>query len=106
MALRNPAVEYNVAAFSELSFAVQWLACNWDIENCSLYGVAESPLFRGCLSTEVSGMTVGTFRSVRYIVGVRFSGVSVKQCLERSGECGCCIVKWMLVSTYLWCMLF
>ena len=24
MVLRNPAVEYNVAAFSELSFAVHW----------------------------------------------------------------------------------
>ena len=35
-------------------------------------------VFRGCLSIEVNGRTVGTFRIVRYIVGVRFSGVSVK----------------------------
>ena len=32
-----------------------------------------------CLSTKVNGRTVGTFRIVRYIVGVRFSGVSVKR---------------------------
>ena len=37
------------------------------------------PLFRGCLNIEVNGKTVGTFRIVRYIVDVRFSGVSVKQ---------------------------
>ena len=36
-----------------------------------LYGVAGCPLFRGCLSIEVNGRTVGTFRTVRYIVGVR-----------------------------------
>ena len=36
-------------------------------------------LFRGCLSIEVSGRAVGTFRIVRYIVGVRYSGVSVKR---------------------------
>ena len=28
---------------------------------------------------EVNGRTVGTFRIVRYIMGVRFSGVSVKR---------------------------
>ena len=54
------------------------LAYNWDHENCSLYGVAGCPLFRGCLSIEVSGRAVGTFRIVRYIMGVRYSGVSVK----------------------------
>ena len=44
----------------------------WDCENCPLYGVAGCPLFRGCLSIEVNGRTVGTFRIVRYIVpGVR-----------------------------------
>ena len=32
-----------------------------------------------CLSIEVNGRTVGTFRIVRYIMGVRFSGVSVKR---------------------------
>ena len=35
--------------------------------------------FRGCLSIEVNGRTVGTFIIVRYIMGVRFSGVSVKR---------------------------
>ena len=44
-----------------------------------LYGVAGCPLFRGCLSIEVNGRTIGTFRTVRYIVGVRYSGVSVKR---------------------------
>ena len=43
-----------------------------------LYGVAGCLLFRGCLSIEVNGMAVGTFKIVRYIVGVRYSGVSVK----------------------------
>ena len=52
---------------------------NWDHENCPLYGVAECPLFRGCLCIEVNGMAVGAFRVVCYIVGVRYSGVSVKQ---------------------------
>ena len=52
---------------------------NWDRESCPLYGVAGCPLFRGCLSIEVNGMAVGTFRIVRYIVGVRYSGVSVKR---------------------------
>ena len=33
---------------------------------------------RGCLSIEVDGRAVGTFRIVRYIVGVRYSGVSVR----------------------------
>ena len=50
---------------------------NWDCENCLLYGVAGCPLFRGCLSIEVTGKTVGTFRIVHYIMGVHFSGVSV-----------------------------
>ena len=34
-------------------------------------------LFRGCLSIEVNGSTVGAFRIVRYIVGVRCWRVSV-----------------------------
>ena len=34
---------------------------------------------RGCLSIEVNGRTVGTFRIACYIVGVCCSGVSVKQ---------------------------
>ena len=38
---------------------------NWDRENCPLYGVVGCPLFRGCLSIEVNGRTVGTFRIVR-----------------------------------------
>ena len=33
----------------------------WDRENCPLYGVAECLLFRGCLSIEVNGRTVGIF---------------------------------------------
>ena len=51
---------------------------NRDRENCPLYGVAGYPLFRGCLNIEVNGMAVGTFRIVCYIVGVCYSGVSVK----------------------------
>ena len=34
-------------------------AYNWDHEKCLLYGVAGCPLFRGCLSIEVNGRTVG-----------------------------------------------
>ena len=37
-------------------------AYNWAHENCPLYGVAGCPLFRGCLSIEVNGRVVGTFR--------------------------------------------
>ena len=55
------------------------LAYNWDHENCPLYGVAGCTLFRGFLSIEVNGRTVRTFRIVHYIVGVRYSGVSVKR---------------------------
>ena len=40
----------------------------WDHENCLLYGVARCPLFRDCLSIEVNGRTVGTFRIVHYEV--------------------------------------
>ena len=54
------------------------LAYDLDRENCSLYGVAGCPLFRGCLSFEVNGRAVGTFRIVRYILGVCYSGVFVK----------------------------
>ena len=36
-------------------------------------------LLKGCLSIEVNGRTVGTFRIVRYIVGVCCRGVSIKQ---------------------------
>ena len=54
------------------------LAYNWDRENCPLYGVAGCPLFRGCLSIEVNGRAILTFRIVRHIVGVRYSRVSVK----------------------------
>ena len=52
---------------------------NWDRKNCPLYGVVGCPLFRGWLSIEVNGRTVGTFRIVRYVVGVCFSGVSIKR---------------------------
>ena len=37
-----------------------------------LHGVPGCPLFRDCLSAEVNGRTVGTFRIVCYIVGVRY----------------------------------
>ena len=36
-------------------------------------------VIQGCLSIEVNGKTVGTFRIVRYIVGVHYWGVSVKR---------------------------
>ena len=49
-------------------------AYNWDHENCPLYGVAGCPLFRGCLSIEVNGRTVGTFGIACYIVGVTVEG--------------------------------
>ena len=56
---------------------------NWDHKKCSLYGVAGCPLFRGCLSIEVNGMTVGTCGIVCYThiscMGVRCWGVSVKR---------------------------
>ena len=32
---------------------------DWECENCPLYRVAGCPLFRGCLSIEVNGRTVG-----------------------------------------------
>ena len=61
-------------------------AYNWDRESCLLYGAAGCPLFRGCLSIEVNGRRVGTFRIVRYIVGVRCLGVSaVEGCPLLSG---------------------
>ena len=34
---------------------------------------------QGLLNIEVNGRIVGTFRNVRYIMDVRFSGVSVKR---------------------------
>ena len=36
-------------------------------------------LVRGCLSIVVIGRTVGSFRIVHYIMGARFSGVSIKR---------------------------
>ena len=54
------------------------LVYNWDREKCPLYGVAGCPIFRGYLSIEVNGRTVGTFKIVHYIMGVCYSGVSVK----------------------------
>ena len=44
-------------------------------KNCPLYGVAGCPLFRGCLSIEVNGRTVGTFS---------ISWVSAVECLRGS----------------------
>ena len=55
------------------------LTYNWDRENCPLYGVPGCLLFRGCLSIEVNGRAVGTFIIVSCIVGVHYSGVSVKR---------------------------
>ena len=45
---------------------------NRDRESCPLYGVVGCLLFRGCLTIEVNGKTVGTFRIGRYIVGVHY----------------------------------
>ena len=53
-------------------------AYNWDRKKCPLYRVAGCPLFRGCLSIEVNGRTVGTFRIVHYIMGIRCWGMSIK----------------------------
>ena len=47
---------------------------NWDRKNCRLYGVVGCLLFRGCLSIEVNGRTIGTFRIVCYIMCSCFSG--------------------------------
>ena len=65
-------------------FLLNWghwvlLTYNSDSENCPFYGVAGCLLFRGCLSVEVNESAVGTFRIVYYIVGVCYSGVSVKR---------------------------
>ena len=68
------------------------LAYNWDPENCPLYRVAGCPLFQGCLSIEVNGRTVRTFRIVCYIMGVCFSGASVKR--------GSTVVVYMLVDCF------
>ena len=40
------------------------LAYNWDRKNSLLGGVARCPLFRGCLSIQVNGRTVGTLKIV------------------------------------------
>ena len=56
------------------------LLCPW--MQTSYAECKDCPLFRGCLSIEVngkSGRTVGTFRIVHYIMGVHFSGVSVRR---------------------------
>ena len=45
-----------------------FFAYNWDREKCPLYGVAGCPHFRGCLSIEVNGRTVRTFRIVSIIL--------------------------------------
>ena len=74
------------------------LAYNWDCKNCPLYEVAGCPLFRGCLSIEVNERAVGTLRIVCYIVGVRYSGVSVKQ--------GFTAYKYMLVEFFLYIYMY
>ena len=58
----------------------------WDHKNYLLYGVAGSPLFSDCLSIEVNGRTVGTFRIVHYVV--------VKEC------------AWWSTMAYVYCLLF
>ena len=63
------------AKLGSLSILLEY---NWDHEYCPLNRVVGCPLFRGCLSIEVNGRAVGTSRIVRYIVGVHYSGVSVK----------------------------
>ena len=50
-------------------------AYNWDCEKCPLYRVAGCPLFKYWSEWR----TVGTFRIVRYIVGVCCWGVFVKR---------------------------
>ena len=50
------------------------LSVRLGLQKLSVYGVAGCPLFRGCFSIEVNERTVGTFRIVRYIMGVRFQG--------------------------------
>ena len=52
--------------------------CLRTIGTSKTVGVVGCPLRRGCLSIEVNGRTIGTFRIVHYIMGVRFSGVSIK----------------------------
>ena len=61
-----------------------WHTFNYDVTvsngvNLCHPRVAGCPLFRGCLSIEVNERAVRTFIFVRYIVGVRYSGVSVKR---------------------------
>ena len=53
---------------------------NWDCKTVSYIMdqvVAGCLLFRGCLSIEVNGRTVGTFRIVCYIAGV---SIAVEGC--------------------------
>ena len=65
-----------------------------DREKCLLYGVAGCLLFRGCLSIEVNGRTVGTFRIVCYILGVHCLGVSVK----RDSTVNAHVKRWEMVT--------
>ena len=52
-------------------------AYNWNCENCRLYGVVGCPLFRGCVTIEVNGRTVGKFGIswVSAVEGCLLSGV-------------------------------
>ena len=71
-------------------------------KNCPLYRVAGCPVFSRCLSIEVNGRTVGTFRIVRYSVGVHCWGVSVNQ----DSTVDACAAKharlWVLYVTTEW----
>ena len=53
------------------------------------YTVAGCPLFRG----KVNGRAVGIFRIVRYSVGVRYSGVSVKRGSTVAANDACLIIS-------------
>ena len=61
-----------------MSTKFNYCLCTIGTTKLSLYRVVGCPLFRDCLSIKVDGRTVGTFGIVRYIVGVRCWGVSVK----------------------------
>ena len=62
---------------------------------------------QGLLSTEVNGRTVGTFGIVRYIVGVRFWGVSVKRgSTVRTGSLYCHIYNCVGEQADQWGELF
>ena len=48
---------------------------SWDRKSCPLYGVTRCPLFRGCLSIEVNGKTVGVGTKIDWPVGLSHHSV-------------------------------